>query len=691
MLKIKDLKCMHLVRPIGIDRNPYFSWILESNEKNVLQHSYQIEVRDNENRIVWDSTRQVSEQSVYVDYRGEALKSRTRYIWKIRVEDNHGNQAEAFSEFETAFLKRDEWRAKWVKSPFSTVERKAHLGEQPSAVLFRQKVMLDKKVKEARLYATCHGVYRLTVNGKRPDDREFAPECTVYRDYLCYQTYDVTEFLHTGTNIIGMHTGDGWYHGFMTKAQDESYDPAYAILTQLEVTYEDGTTGCFVSDETIKVQESPVRCSDLFAGEVYDANKMPYGWESSGFNDSGWQSVIPADFGYGNLKAQYGQPVRPIMKLPVKRMLTSPKGERIIDFGQVIAGRVRLYIQVPKDTKVTVIHTEGLDAEGNFFDNNPTADQRIEYISDGTAQVYEPHFTFQGFRYVMIDGIEELKAEDITAIVLSSEKQNVGTFSCSNDGVNRLYENTRWSQHANMLSLPTDCPQREKAGWTGDIQVYTKTALLNEDITPFLTRWLENLACEQKKNRSVPFVVPLAGAYIGQYEMYEEQFRTPDAVSPAGWGDAAVLIPYYMYCLTGNTHILKQQYDSMKNWCNFVLRTARENRPGDSTLPQEVEQYLWNTGHHYGEHLIPILFQEGYGEGTLEAIRVSTRYVAPIYGYYSISIMSETAKVLGNDEDAQYYAKMSENMKTAIQKGVLDKKEICRPTSWGHMQCRFMD
>ena len=353
--------------------------------------------------------------------------------------------------------------------------------------------------------------------------------------------------------------------------------------------------------------------------------------------------------------------------------MTSPKEERIIDFGQVIAGRVRIKIDVPKGTQITITHTEGLDAEGNFFDNNPTADQRIEYISDGIARTYEPHFTFQGFRYAMVDGIEELKAEDIVAVVLSSEKEDVGTFACSNDDINRLYENTRWSQRANMLSIPTDCPQREKAGWTGDIQVYAKTALLNEDVTPFLTRWMENLACEQRENGSVPFIVPLAGAFAGQYKMYEEQFHTPDGVAPAGWADAAVLIPYYMYCLTGNTLILKRQYGSMKQWCDFVLKTAKENCPDDSTLPDEIEQYLWDTGHHYGEHLIPSYSKKGYGEATFEAIRVSTKYVAPIYGYYSVFCMSEIAKILGRDEDAAYYGGMSGKMKTAIQKGVMDE------------------
>lgn len=664
-----------MVRPLGIEENPYFSWMLISGEKNVMQTSYSLQVIDEAGRVIWNTGKVLSEQSAYVNYEGKTLKSRTRYVWKVTVEDNHGNLAEASSEFETALLNKEEdWCAVWVKSPFPVMERQAHLGEQPPAVMFRQMVKLAKEVKKARLYATCHGVYHLTVNAKRPDNREFAPECTVYRDYLCYQTYDVTSLVRQGDNVIGMHVGDGWYHGFMTKAQDETYDAAFAILTQLEVSYTDGTTACFVSDETVKVKESPVRCSDLFAGERYDANLMPYGWDLPGFEDTDWMQGIPADFGYHNLKAQYGQPVRPIMTLPVKEILISPKGERIIDFGQVIAGRVRLNIDMPAGKQVTILHTEGLDALGNFFDNNPTADQRIEYISDGKASVYEPHFTFQGFRYVMIDGIEEIRAEDIAAVVLSSEKENVGTFSCSNADINRLYENTRWSQQANMLSLPTDCPQREKAGWTGDIQVYAKTALLNEDITPFLTRWLANLSCEQKSNGSVPFVVPLAGAYIGQYQMYEKQFQTPDAVAPAGWADAAVLIPYDMYLLTGNTSILRQQYVSMKKWCNFILKTAEENRPPDSTLPKDIERYLWNTGHHYGEHLIPSYSRDGYNEKTFEAIAVSTKYVAPIYGYYSISKMAEIAELLEYGEDAAYYGEMAKRMRAAFQKGVIDSE-----------------
>ena len=279
MLNLKKLKCLHMAEPIGIDENPYFSWQMESDEMGVMQASYRMIVTNESGKVVWDTGIVLSDSSTYIRYEGNPLESSTRYDWHVEVTDNHGNHAAADSVFETALLDKKEWKAKWVKSPLPTRERAAHLGEQPCASLFRKEFTLQKSVKRARLYATCHGVYQLTVNGIRPDDREFAPECTVYREYLCYQTYDVTELLELGQNVIGMHVGDGWYHGFMTKAEDESYDPAHAVLLQMDVVYEDGSMETVLSDKGIKVGKSAVLCSDLFAGEIYDANQMLYGWD----------------------------------------------------------------------------------------------------------------------------------------------------------------------------------------------------------------------------------------------------------------------------------------------------------------------------------------------------------------------------------------------------------------------------
>lgn len=675
MLRIHHFTILHQDQPLGIDEAPYFSWKLESDRQNVLQRAFRLRVSEESGKTVWDSSRQETERSTYVVYAGEPLQSRTIYTVHVTVWDNQGEQAEAETRFETAFMDKADWRSAWVKSPFPVSERGPHLGEQPEAVFFRREMQLKAAPVRARLYASCHGAYQLTLNGSRPDDRELAPEFTVYRSYLSYQVYDVTALLHEGTNVLGMLVGDGWYHGYMSKTVDEAYDPALAAIFQLELQYADGSAETVCSDASVHVAKSPVLCSDLFAGERYDANREIPGWDRPGFSeDERWEKAVVADWGYDNLTAQFGQPVRPVLTLPVREVLTAPNGEQILDFGQVIAGRVRMCVHEPKNAKVVITCTEGLDEHGNFFDNNPTADQRIEYISGGEPAVYEGHFTFQGFRYIRVEGVTQLRAEDYTAVVLSTEKDNAGSFCCSDERLNRLYENTRWSQRANMISIPTDCPQREKAGWLGDIQVYTRTAMLNEDLTPFLTRWLRNMTLEQKPNGSLPMVTPLAGAYVGQYMMQEQQGQCPGAAAPAGWSDAAVLVPWYIYQITGNTVLLQEQYETMKRWCDFVLTTARENRPADSTLPDEIEQYLWNTGYHYGEHLIPSFSKNGYGPETFEAIRQSTKYVAPIYGWYSVSTFAVIANLLGKEEDAAFYSASADKIKDAIQKGVIGPK-----------------
>lgn len=673
MLEIRKIHCLHMDSPMGIDEAPYFSWKIVSDRQNVLQTAYCIVVEDESGESVWNTGKRGSDQSTFIPYEGRSLDSSTEYSVTVTIWDNHGDTAEEKTTFETAYLHRSDWEANWVKSPYPVTERGAHLGEQPEAVYFRRNFTLREKPVSARVYATCHGVYTLHVNGSRPDERVLAPEFTVYRSYLCYQTYDVTELLRTGENVLGMHVGDGWYHGFMLKTVDPLYDPAFAVLFQIDLTYPDGSTERICPDDKVFVARSPVLCSDLFAGERYDANAELPSWDTPEYCQDPhiWEPAVLASFGYDNLKAQLGQAVLPVMELPVKEILTSPKGEKILDFGQVIAGRVRIHTDAPKGTKITVTCTEGLDECGNFFDNHPTADQRIEYTANGADVIYEPHFTFMGFRYILVDGVPELKKEDYTAVILSSGKEEVGTFSCSNADVNRLYENTRWSQRANTISIPTDCPQREKAGWLGDIQVYTRTAMQNEDLTPFLTRWLRNMTEDQRENGSLPMVVPLAGAYVGQYEMLAQQGNCPGALAPAGWADAAVLVPWHIYEITGNRILLKEQYPTMKKWCDFIIRTSKENRGTGSTLPDEVEQYLWNTGFHYGEHLIPSYSKDGYGPQTYEAIAASTKYVAPIFGYCSVSTFAEIAGILGDSEEKAYYADIAEKMKNAIQKGVI--------------------
>lgn len=684
-MKVKNLKTLHMTNPLGIDVNPYFSWMIESPEQNVMQTAYQIVVKHECGTAVWDTGIIQSDASSFIEYAGDPLVSRSRYEWTVKVWDNKGNAESASAGFETALLVKSDWKAKWAESALPSAERKVGFGNQPPATMFRKGFLLKGKVLNARLYATCHGIYRLTVNGERPDAREFAPENTVYEKYLCYQTYDVTAMLRQGENALGMYVGDGWYCGANTKPPIEDFKQLHAILFQLEVEYADGSTDTILSDEDVKTAYGPVLFSDIYNGEKYDANLEVEGWNKPGFDDTKWAKADIAGYGYQNLVAQLGQPVRPIITLAPTKIYTSPKGEKIVDFGQVIAGRIRMHVQAPKGTEVTLDLFEAPDKEGNYFNNvtlldfsGKLGDQKDVYISSGDECDFEPMFTFHGFRYARITGVENLETKDFAAVVLSSEKDNAGTFESSNAMLNRLYENTRWSQRSNMLSIPTDCPQREKAGWTGDIEIYAPTALLNEDVTPFLSRWLTNLSCEQGENGAVPMIVPYVGVYPALGKSMDAacgNAEIQDICGIAGWSDAAVLVPYAMYQITGNEAILRQQYESMKRWCEYIIHTAKTQRGKNKNVPEEIDQYLWNTGFHFGEWLVPSRVKTGNSDmqKMIASALQESEYIAPIFGWQTISDMSEIACVLGKPEDEKYYAEIAAKMKDAIHKGVMDK------------------
>ncbi len=691
-MKIIEITTLHMNQPLGIDVIPYWNWKITSPEQNTVQTAYQLKVSEAiSGKCIYDTDKISSDQSTYVMYQGESLKSRTIYLVDVTVWDNHGNCESASTSFETAFLQPSEWKAKWAVSSIHRHKSKEGFGKQDPATLFRKEFSLKEKPVSARIYATCHGVYHMSVNGQRADIREFAPEHTVVDKYLCYQTYDVTSQLQAGENVIGMHVGDGWYlcsHSL----PNAKITHAHAVLMQLEVTYSDGTVETICSDEGMKVSTSAVRASDLYAGELYDANQEQANWDRPEGSTHDWKSVKIKDFGYNNLCAQLGEPVVPVLSLPVAKVLHSPKGEVILDFGQVISGRISMKVHAPKGTKITLEHCEVLDKDGNYFNNIMGAggvgkgcDQKDEYICNGQVSTYEPLFTFHGFRYVKVNGISidenveidsmeisnTMSPADFTAIVLSTQKKDVGTFVTSDARINRLYENTRWSQRSNMMSIPTDCPQREKAGWTGDMLVYAKTAMLNEDCTAFFTRWLYNMSCDQDELGVIPMVTPNDGNYPQMGQMMNLMFGGKGQGTSAGWGDAAVIVPYTMYEVTGNTAILLQQYETMKKWCDYVISSCKKHAK-NSTLPDDIEEYLWNTGFHYGEWLIPSQNKNGMDMKNMKSIMASSLcYTAPIFGWNSVAHMAKIAAILGQEQDASYYKEISCKMKNAIQHGVI--------------------
>lgn len=688
-MKLKRLRTLHMENPMGIDVNPYFSWMLESKKQNVIQEAYRLYVKDSRGDFVWDSGWIESNENAFVPYDGEKLKSRTKYNWTVEVRNNYGEIADSTAYFETAFLDGNEWKAVWAESMLPVTERKDGFGNQPPATMFRRSFSLktEGKVASARLYVTSRGVYRLYLNGERMEEREFAPGYSSYDKYLSYQTYDMAEYLKDGENVLGLYVGDGWYFSPGTTIhKNETAMGHHAVLLEIRIRYEDGTEEIVTSDENVRTAYGPVLFSDIFAGERYDSGEEVEGWNAPGFDDSEWKAVKRCPYPMENLAADPGDRITAVKEISPKSIFKAPNGDCIVDFGQNMAGRVRVHTALPAGSKVVLEHFEVLDKEGNYFNTifmtngvGAGADQKVEYISSGKEAIYEPFFAFLGFRYVRVrfydaSGQEQKDIEfpevqpcDFTAVALSTEKENLGSFICSDARLNQLYSNIRWSQYSNMISIPTDCPQREKAGWTGDAGIYIETALLNEDVTAFFTRWLKNVAADQQINGVIPMVVPYNETYRNMAEMMGQMSNSSGPITSAGWGDAAVKVPWSMYKVTGNREILKEQYSMMKKWCDYIIRTAEEC--GRPELPREKEKYLWDTGFHYGEWVIPSTSLKGFEdqEATGMAMVLTARYTAPIYGYYSVSTFAEIAKLLGREEDHQYYFDIALKMKDAIQ------------------------
>ena len=654
-MKLYDLKTLHMEQPV-IDKTPCFSWKICSSRPNVIQEKYRIIVKRGED-FLWDTGEVFSREQSFIEYKGSPLSSETRYQWTVTVWDSHGQSASAKAVFETAFFRQADWKAKWIECSF---ERKnacgQNFGNSYPPVLFEKEFLLEKRVKSARIYASAHGVYRLTLNKKRPDQREFAPEFTPYGKCLYYQVYDVKELLTEGRNVLQMYVEDGWY--FSSQAgpvmQDRHKEPS--VVIQMELTYEDETSEMILSDGSETCRTDFIVYSDLYQGEKQDLTL------ASGEK----KPVMIKDYGYDFLHVQPMEPILPIREIPAVEVFTSPAGETIVDFGQVLAGRARIKIDVPKGQTVSLDYFEILDEKGNYIDTM-FAPQKDIVISAGDPFVHEALFTFHGFRYIRVTGIEDVRKEDFTAVLLSTAKENAGTFACSDARLNRLYQNVRWSQYSNMMSVPTDCPSREKGGYTGDLLIYAKTALKNEKLTPFLKSWLNSVRLDQAGDGVVMIVSP----YMKLYEnlMKDASARCgEDTISGvAGWSDAIVWIPYEMYQVTGDRLVLKENYEAMEKWCEYIIHAAEKQSTLD--IPEQYDRYLWNTGFHFGEWLVP--GREDHTGEPFGICRETAYYIAPFFGYVTIKKMTEICEVLGKKDKAKDYGNIAAKMKTSIQEGIM--------------------
>ncbi|HVH73248.1 MAG TPA: family 78 glycoside hydrolase catalytic domain, partial [Candidatus Dormibacteraeota bacterium] len=649
-LEVKNLRCEYKSDPLGIDvRKPRLSWELVSTERGVLETSYEIRVAGSEadlakGKLLWDSGKQSSDASIQVEYGGPALESRRIYYWQVRVADNHGNLSEwsKTAHWEMGLLEAADWKGKWITLNFVEDETKSN-----PAPLLRKEFSVNKKVDRARLYATAMGLYEMSLNGKRVGDEYFTPGWTSYDFRYQYQTYDVTSLLKNGANCLGAMLGDGWFRGTMAwdpKSNRNRYGKQLALLAQLVITHKDGTQQIVGTDEQWKSSTGAVLESDIYNGEIYDARLEQSGWNEAGFDDKNWKSVIASEPPKAKLVAPAGPPVNAIEEITPLKVLKTPAGDTVVDMGQNMVGWVRFRVTAPAGTTITLRHAEVLDKSGNFYTENlRAASQTIRYTAKGQGiETFQPHFTFQGFRYVAVSGWPgEVNPQDFTGVVVHSAIARTGSFETSNPLLNQLQHNIIWGQKGNFLDVPTDCPQRnERLGWTGDAQVFARTASFNHDTAAFYSKWLNDVALDQEDDGAVPFVIP---------NVLSHQTRKGAAAS-AGWADVAVVVPWIVYQSYGDKRILEEQYPSMKAWVEYMRRQAGE-------------KYIWSSGFSFGDWLAFATTRSDYPGATTDKDLIQTAYFG-----HSTALLAKTAVVLGKKEDAAEYASLEEKIKSAFQK-----------------------
>ncbi|MCA0757069.1 glycoside hydrolase family 78 protein [Paenibacillus sp. N4] len=634
MLRIGQVTVDYLVNPVGITKPPQFGWKIESDKSNVMQTTYRLQIaydRDFQ-KLVFDSGIVESEQSVHVEAEGLELSSSTRYYLKVKMTD--GSEESDWSQtafFTTALLSHEEWRGEFVSA-----ETKADAANSKVTRL-RRRFDAQSGIASAVVYSTALGLYKLYINGKRVGEDELAPGWTSYRKHLLYQTYDVTELVQSGENAIGAMLGAGWYKGLMGFAGLRNhYGEQTALLCQLEITYTDGSKNVVVTDKSWKGADSPVLFSEIYDGEVYDARLEEDGWHCPHYDDEAWKPVELVDYDTSVLTSQTGCKGKEIDRIPAKELIITPQGDTVINFGQNLTGWVHFKVKGQAGECVELNHFEVLDAAGNvYLDNLRQAKQTVSYtLKGGEEESFHPHFTFQGFQYIKVAKYPgEIDLKNFEAVSVHSEMTPTGTFECSNKDINQLHHNILWGMKGNFVDVPTDCPQRnERLGWTGDAQIFCRTASYLMDTYTFFSKWLKDVKADQTAEGGVPHVVP----DIVSGKADDDWLLGQGSHSAAAWADVAVIMPWTLYLQYGDTRILEEQYGSMKAWIDFMQEHAVNG--------------IWNYKLQFGDW-VALDAKEGSYFGATPNDLVATAYYA-----YSTELFSKIAKKLGKEEDYHKYS-----------------------------------
>ncbi|MDO4866663.1 MAG: family 78 glycoside hydrolase catalytic domain [Clostridia bacterium] len=703
-LLISEITVEHMREPLGIDcAAPRFAWKLLSDVPGTRQASYRL--------MLWadgaeaaDTGIVESDQSIEVTVPGFTPKAMTRYLVQVTAIDNHGCEASLESRFETGRMGVP-FAGGWVEpeqEPTPSTMEGERSGDTIASVpvdadgnrtfeefrpaqYVRIPFVSDKPVRRARVYATAHGLYRLEVNGACPDERWLAPENTAYNRILNYQTYDVTALVKPGENAILVTLADGWWVGRVGTTGDCcQYGDKTALLLNAEIEYMDGTRQTVTGEDGVSAT-GPIVYADLFVGEKFDARKdfdawkpvkrVDYPMDSRGAaTKSSMSSAISGEAGNSQslqgcaLVGQRMPPVRPVKIFEPVAVFTAPNGDTLIDAGQIVAGVTELSVTCEAGREIKLEHFEVLDRDGNYFNSilNTNKEQTDVYITRDGAQTWHPCFTYHGFRYVRVTGWPgEAHPSDFRIIALASEMDDIGRMTTSDPGLNQLLSNIRWSQLANTISIPTDCPQREKAGWTGDIMAFAPTLCFNRNADAFLSSWLDNLRAEQLPDGAVPMIVP----YLKAYATFLRGNLGTD--TSCGWGDAVIIVPYALYRAYGDARVLEENYSAMTRWMDYIDSRAKNCHPEGYDAWDDARRarsrFLWNTDFHFGDWLIPSIVLGNPDAMAMNQTAYATMgVVAPAYYAFSAKSMAEIAAILGRSEEAKRYADLYEAIREAF-------------------------
>ena len=661
------LQCEHLINPLGIDvPNPRLSWQLNDPRKGALQTAFQVFVGTDSASVangkcnMWDSNK-ISSDSVLTVYAGQKLEPFTKYFWQVRTWDQNGVQSErnAVASFETGVMDPKNWHGAWI-----TDSRDVDLKPAP---YFRQEIEITKKIVSARAYVAVGGLFELYVNGQRIGDHQLDPMYTRFDRRTLYVTHDITQSLTTGKNVLGVLLGNGWYNHQSTAVWYFDKAPWRArpkFCMDIRITYQDGSVQTIPSGTSWKTSLSPIILNSIYTGEHQDANLELTDWCKAGYNDAKWQYAKPTAAPSQNIVSQQLQPIRAEKEIKVQSFKKFNDSLYVFNLGRNIAGVSKITVKGLPGTVIRVKHGERIYENGRVDQSNISVHYRptnnldpfgtdIYTLKGGVEETFWPHFNYKGFQYVEVSASKpvELTKSSVVGLFMHSDVPDVGKIESSNPTLNKIWFAANNSYLSNLYGYPTDCPQREKNGWTGDGQIAVETGLYNFDGITIYEKWLADHRDEQQPNGVLPNIIPTSGWGY-------------DWANGPDWTSSLVIIPWNVYQFYGDDRLLRQTYENIKRYVDYIERISPDN-----------------------------LTDWGLGDWIPVKSKASKQLTSSCYYYADAIILAKTAKMFGKINDFEKYRELAEKIKNAINIKFLNPEtgtyakglqtELAAPLFWG--------